>query len=106
MLCYCVRACRNREPRSDTPGIESTRDQIQLRDHQMVNQFPQTNYHGGKENHYGGIQPAPYPPEGAPTLPPPSYDDALVIAKEPIGEGAADKWDDNPEISTKQFGVI
>ncbi|XP_038055025.1 uncharacterized protein LOC119727231 [Patiria miniata] len=126
LVLYCsIRACRRLEPESDTPGIHTTRDQIQLRDHQIIQHSPTTNYQpipcsDGREIPPPPVimhnQPAPAPygvqpqlqqlPGPMATAPPPCYDDALDIAEEPIAEGAVDRWEDQPEVNRKDFGVI
>ncbi|XP_071807578.1 uncharacterized protein [Asterias amurensis] len=131
-LLYCrVRQCMNREPESDTPGIHTTRDQIQLRDHKTVNHFP--NHYSAPQNGYasdGGFNHPPvdamypppvvnssyppscdvmYTPSSSPA--PPSYGNVIGFHKEMIDEGAIDvqrpdQWEDDVNCKRKDFGVI
>ncbi len=131
MYC-CVRQCSNREPESDTPGINTTRDQIQLRDHKTVNHFPnhysapQTGYapqEGGVYNHppvdaaYTPHVNSSYPPscdgmyQPSSSPAPPSYGNVIGFHKEMIDEGGIeaqppDKWEDDVNFKRKDFGVI
>ena len=92
------------------PGIHTTRDQIQLRNHKPVSNF--SNHNQTPLPQQTGYMPPAGDDMYPPMVPPPSYGNTVKFYEDQNNEGAIDvqqpddKWEDDINFKRKDFGVI